>query len=191
MARGGSRFGAGRPSYRLKAGTMVELDVTYLARNGYLIDGNWKRLYWKQSSETKMTGLVIAHSNHIVIEFNSTKQQLYLTQTPCHIGGVRRWLICPYCTKRMGVLYLRNRQFACRNCHQISYQSQSGNAEDRLVEKYHALQYKISHWEIRRAARFYRTHTKYLEVAQQFEALVDSNVMAIVMADTEHCNGSI
>ena len=65
MARGGSRSGAGRPAHRLKAENAISLDVNYLARNGYLDDGNWKRLYWRQYGEERANGLTKAYENYI------------------------------------------------------------------------------------------------------------------------------
>lgn len=183
MSRGGSRRGAGRPAHRLKADSATRLDVNYLARNGYLIDGNWKRLYWSQYGEVCMTGLIKAFDLHISVDIGSNTHWLYLTQTPCHLGGHRRWFICSTCQNRMAVLYLRKNRFGCRTCQKISYQSQSGDAEDRLVWRYHALSDKLFNWKFRKSARYDRTYNKFLDVAWQFEDLVDRGLQRIAMAD--------
>ncbi|MDH4203412.1 MAG: hypothetical protein OEV87_11045 [Phycisphaerae bacterium] len=59
-----------------------------------------------------------------------------LTTTPCHLGGVRYWFICPltvdgvYCGRRVGTLYLASgKYFGCRHCHNLSYESRN---ESRL-----------------------------------------------------------
>lgn len=184
MARGGARWGAGRPAHRLKAENAIALDVNYLSRNGHLDDGNWKRLYWRQYDETHLDGLIKAFDRHITIDFGATTHWLFLTQTPCHLGGHRRWFICPSCQNRMGILYLRNRRFGCRSCQKISYQSQSGDAEDRMVWKYHSLSDKVFNWKFRKAARFNRTYDKFLDVADRFEDLVDRGFQRIAMADS-------
>ena len=183
MARGGARWGAGRPAHRLKAENAIALDVNYLSRNGHLDDGNWKRLFWRQYGEERMQGLVKAFDHHITLDIGATTHWLYLTQTPCHLGGHRRWFICPSCQNRMGVLYLRNRRFGCRTCQKISYQSQSGDAEDRMVWRYHTLYDRVFNWKFKKAARFNRTYDKFLNVAEQFEDLGDRVLEQFAMAD--------
>ena len=183
MARGGARRGAGRPAHRLKAENAVSLKVDYLARNGFLDEGNWNRLSWVQYGQKRLSSLIIARASHISVQIESFEQNLWLTKTPCHIGGYRRWFVCPSCSKPMGVLYLRNKRFACRTCQRISYQSQSGNAQDRIVWKYHSLQDTIVNWKLKRAARFNRTYDKYLKVACQFDAVVEAGLSRIAMAD--------
>jgi len=183
MASGGARWGAGRPAHRLKAEDTTALDVNYLARNGYLIDGNWKRVYWSRLGEVHLTGLVKAFDRYITLDIGANTHWLHLTQTRCHLGGHRRWFVCPTCQNRMGVLYLRNNYFGCRRCQKISYQSQSGDAEDRMVWKYHSLSDKVFNWKFRKAARFNRTYDKFLDAAEQFEDLVDRGFQRIAMAD--------
>ncbi|OYY17875.1 MAG: hypothetical protein B7Y59_11240 [Burkholderiales bacterium 35-55-47] len=86
----------------------------------------------------------------------------------------------------MGVLYLGNRCFGCRRCQKISYQSQSGDAEDRMVWKYHSLSDKVFNWKLKKAARFSRTYDKFLDVAERFEDLVDRRFQRIAMADVNY-----
>ena len=53
-----------------------------------------------------------------------------LEATPCHFGGQRWWFLCPStkhgrpCHRRCRVLYLPSGEtgFACRDCHQLTYQ---------------------------------------------------------------------
>ena len=65
MARGGTRWGAGRPAHRLKAENAVFLNVNYLSKNGYLDEGNWKRLRWSLYGKEFVNGLIRAHEQHI------------------------------------------------------------------------------------------------------------------------------
>jgi hypothetical protein len=52
-----------------------------------------------------------------------------LVATPCHLGGVRWWFLCPLskngvpCGKRVRKLYLSGRYFGCRHCHDLTYRS--------------------------------------------------------------------
>ncbi len=57
--------------------------------------------------------------------------------TDCHFGGRRFWFLCPIkisgsiCARRCGVLYLKEGIFGCRNCHNLSYESQQENHAEK------------------------------------------------------------
>jgi hypothetical protein len=52
-----------------------------------------------------------------------------LVTTPCHLGGVRWWFVCPLsvggvgCGCRVRKLYLSGKYFGCRRCHALTYRS--------------------------------------------------------------------
>jgi hypothetical protein len=54
-----------------------------------------------------------------------------LVTTPCNLGGVRYWFICPLitngrvCGRRVSKLYLAagSKYFGCRHCHNLTYVS--------------------------------------------------------------------
>ena len=50
-------------------------------------------------------------------------QEVYFDWTKCNYGGHRPWLICMDCGRRVGVIYLRVKKFACRHCHNLTYRS--------------------------------------------------------------------
>ncbi len=52
-------------------------------------------------------------------------QRAVLESTRANLGGVRWWWLCPYCPRRCLKLYLAPRSdfFACRICHDLSYES--------------------------------------------------------------------
>ena len=58
---------------------------------------------------------------------------IYLDETPCHLGGVRYWFLCPLsrgqkaCGRRVGVLYFNGKYFGCRHCLRLTYMSKSIN----------------------------------------------------------------
>lgn len=55
---------------------------------------------------------------------------IQLTTTPCHLGGYRNWFFCPKCDRRCEILYT-GMPFRCRECHNLSYASQSESKKDR------------------------------------------------------------
>ena len=50
-----------------------------------------------------------------------------LVRTKCHLGGYRDWFECPRCSKRAGILYRDEDDFACRKCLFLGYRSQKVN----------------------------------------------------------------
>lgn len=51
--------------------------------------------------------------------------QLGLSETKTGNGGIRRWFICPLCTKKVGILYKHpiNQVLGCRCCLGLDYRS--------------------------------------------------------------------
>ncbi len=65
-----------------------------------------------------------------------------LTTTPLPWGGLKWWFTCPLtkheisCQRRVGKLYLLGRYFACRHCHELTYQScQDSHKYDRCLDE--------------------------------------------------------
>ena len=66
-----------------------------------------------------------------------------ITSTHCNYGGVRLWFLCPgwkngvSCGRRCRKLYLRGIVFACRQCHDLTYEStqKSGSLFYELIER--------------------------------------------------------
>ena len=63
-----------------------------------------------------------------------------LTTTPLPWGGRKWWFVCPLtkhdvpCRRRVGKLYLLGRYFACRHCHELTYQScQESHRRQRII----------------------------------------------------------
>ena len=56
-------------------------------------------------------------------------RSIRLVTTPCHLGGVRWWFVCPLaaggraCGRRVRKLYLCGRYFGCRTCHRLTYRT--------------------------------------------------------------------
>ncbi len=64
-------------------------------------------------------------------EKNDFDYKVQLTTTPCYFGGNRHWFVCSaskngiYCGRRVGVLYLGGKYFACRHCYNLTYNSRN------------------------------------------------------------------
>jgi hypothetical protein len=54
-----------------------------------------------------------------------------VTTTPCHLGGVRSWFVCPTCGRRCAILYPHD----CRLCRNGHYASELQSPLDRKLNK--------------------------------------------------------
>jgi len=66
-------------------------------------------------------------------EAQNRTQRIPIATTACPYGGVRYWLRCFACSRRMKKLYFKSGVFACRHCHQLVYRSaQAAHSDDKL-----------------------------------------------------------
>jgi len=58
---------------------------------------------------------------------NPYDSRIRLITTPCNLGGVRYWFVCPECWERVGGLYLvpGRTNFRCRQCNNLTYRSRN------------------------------------------------------------------
>jgi hypothetical protein len=68
-------------------------------------------------------------------------QSIAITRTPCAFGGRRPWFRCEvyrngkFCGRRVAILYSAGGIFACRHCHDLSYQSQNETPTLRCIRR--------------------------------------------------------
>jgi hypothetical protein len=135
MGTGGSRNGAGRPSWHTRADRCLKLNVADLKRHGVLQRAGYVGWRWKNTDtgeEIGAIGLMVSPMSALRLNFttngNNVAQYIPLQHTACNYGGTRAWLSCPECRRRVGVLFLRGGRFVCRHCGQVAYASQSDDA---------------------------------------------------------------
>lgn len=108
-------------------------------------------------------------------------QRVQLTITNCNYGGVRYWFICPLeCKKRIGVLYLHNNEFGCRQCHNLTYRSK--NMGRNSIVRLAAISYKLFLFRQPRRLRYagkmtkyFQRWEKYLEKVEPYLKLMNKN----------------
>ena len=143
MAKGGARWGAGRPGYRVKGEHLMRLDIRAIHRRGLLWVGGTNTWSWSRGGEhvgsvrftVEIDSIRLAYS----VSGQDASQCIATNTTPCAYGGSRTWFSCPACCRRAALLYLRSGRFACRSCQGVSYASQSGSESDRVHARYHKL----------------------------------------------------
>jgi hypothetical protein len=137
MAKGGMRFGAGRPAHRLQEGHTRSIDVRRWQRDGLLREGGFG-WHWKDADtgELKSSIGVSVQPFRVVLSYTSGQRTfdtpIRITHTACNYGGSRPWFNCPGCHRRCAKLFLRWGLFQCRVCSQIAYRSQCEDTIGRL-----------------------------------------------------------
>ena len=120
----------------------TELCIFRLNKWGLLKGWHNTTLTWtrKFSDNESSAGLVIdvvcehpyAKLNYTITRYRDGSKQSYdyrigLAKTPCHLGGVRFWFLCPHCGRRSGKLYRKplGEVYLCRICNDLTYESRN------------------------------------------------------------------
>lgn len=124
-------------------GSYHQVDIRWINRQTQLKPG-LHSLHWSRNGEpTGSIGYRIegpedgqATALRLIYSVNGepTEQHVPLDWTDCNYGGSRPWVLCPVCARRVAILY-GGRRFACRKCHNLTYQSTREDASDRAIEK--------------------------------------------------------
>jgi hypothetical protein len=154
MGRGGSRYGAGRPAYKVKAEQCRAVDARRWAREGILDGGRIGTWAWTDAETGELMASVGYESDsHAVTLTYSLSGQLMRQRVPtrrttCNYGGTRAWFACPRCSRQVAVLFLRNLGFGCRKCNRIAYSSQSDDPMGRAWRRQTKIERRLGDdWE--------------------------------------------
>lgn len=143
---------SGRVGWRAKCEHLLSIDVRRWARERCLGRGSFN---WRWTINGDQTCSISVYGGLNSIELSYTKDgeayryPVRLNETPCHLGGARRWFICPAvsCQRRAAKLYLGNRYFACRRCYNLAYQSQCYSRQDRAMTQAGKIRLKLGGYE--------------------------------------------
>ncbi|MCQ8184870.1 hypothetical protein [Parvularcula maris] len=135
---GGYGSGAARSRCATKTSELLSIDLADLRRWGVLdhlkSEGGGFRagtLTWSRGGHTHSTisyqvdedaFTLIYRTRRPGEEWQDKRQRIGWAFTGQKMGGQRRWFSCPSCHARARVLY--GSPFACRSCHQATYESQ-------------------------------------------------------------------
>src|SRR5258708_39773774 len=91
------------------------LDVRELNRAGLLV-GGWievrPTLRWPRIA----TMQVARYRIRLEFDNQSLPQNIRVSWTRCHYGGLRPWLHCPHCDRRVARLFKGLAGYCCRTC---------------------------------------------------------------------------
>lgn len=193
---------------KVETGQCMRLPIYTLAKHEYFLDGYKScrntSLFFRHSFSGKESSIgatisLIEGYQFVSLYYTATlpttgeemkvEDHFPLVTTPCYFGGIRYWFICTHendgkaCGRRVGVLYMKGHQFACRHCHDLTYNSRkiSGRFKDAgniisipdLEEA--ESQVKRTHY----AGKPTRKYLRYLCMEHKFKRNWFMNVMTI------------
>jgi len=137
---------------KLEADGLKKIDIPFLKKQGYL-KNSWASgtMTWSRNGTTtgsvgiqsvirddeKYIRIYYTQTDHSTGQKTDFDYQIPLVTTPCYFGGFRYWFQCPWyangvhCQKRVGVLYLGDKYFACRHCYLLTYESRNVNTFEK------------------------------------------------------------
>lgn len=123
----------------------LAFDIRRWARDGLLVPGNSFGWHWSHDGERIGDIRVAIEGLGARLKYRTRdgggdwEPMEYLVRTvsqPCNFGGYRQWFVCPVqgCGRRVAILY-GGKVFACRDCHQLVYPSQSEESYQRASRR--------------------------------------------------------
>ena len=112
------------------------VDLRVLKRHDLIHPGAVGQLSWSQGGairfrvEPERLVLIYRHRPYGG-EWEPVEETVRFDWTKCHFGGMRVWLKCPECNRRVAVIYNAGKRFLCRACCGLNYASQQGTANGR------------------------------------------------------------
>lgn len=153
MAKGGLRYGAGRPGWHGKVEHCRSIDIRRFQREDMLKPGSWS-WQWRDAETQKVVSSIgiIGAATHMILNYSandvSITEHINITRTSCKLGGSRAWFHCPRCYGRVAKLHLRGGRFACRGCQRLAYTSQSEDILGRLWRQQAKIEAKLApNWQ--------------------------------------------
>jgi len=136
-----------------KTDTALRISANELQKMGALVAWSRNHIEWTTNGRVTASMQVMAESDIVVFDYAVTRNGIThsvcdtigLERTPCHFGGSRVWFKCPSCDKRALVLYAGSSgHFACRTCHNLTYNSQCESEFDRNIRRLTKLRKRLN-----------------------------------------------
>lgn len=190
MGRGGTRYGAGRPGWHVKAEYCKSLDARRLQRDGWLRPGVSCAWGWR-NADGESTGSISlrVEAGALVLSYKLNgepfTERVPILRTACNYGGGRSWFGCPRCGRRVAVLYLRH-GFACRQCSRVAYASQSDDVTGRAWRVQRKIEARLDKYWQRPKGMHQTTHSRLLAAIFECEERRDAALCAWAVRHWPH-----
>lgn len=150
-------WGSGRwQSGRNTTSDYRALDIRHLAKEHMLVPGKGFGWQWSRDGEVIASIQIRVSEDYLTLNYRARNHgedwqtfdyRVFLDWTACRLGGRRAWFRCPArgCGRRVAVLY-GGTIFACRHCHQLAYDSQNEQWDDRVTRRAEKIRQRLG-WE--------------------------------------------
>lgn len=171
MGKGGSRYGAGRPGWRIKAEDCVKIDVRGRHRWGGFEPGDYGTMHLRKGKTVRYRvdddagALTLTHD----LAGSPMEQRVPLQRTALHYGGSRLWFTCPRCPRRVAILFLGADGFGCRQCSMVAYSSQSEDKVDRAWRRQSKIERRFGPGHTQPEGMQFRTYRRLKDQIAQCE----------------------
>ena len=180
MSKGGSRYGAGRPGWHVKAEDCRQIDVREWQRLGCFepsVAGTW---YFTDRATLDYRAEADVVVLHHALAGRPMDQRVPITRTSCHYGGERPWFACPNCTRRVALLYLKpGAEFACRRCSSVAYASQREDAITRSWRRQDKIERRLGAGQTRPGGM---RQTRHVALLRQIVHCEEQRAKALLVA---------
>jgi len=166
------------------------VDIRFLKKQGYLNPGVSGTLSWNCGGEKtgsirfKIIGNYLQlnyRQRHYGEEWEDKEELIRFDWTDCNYGGKRPWLLCPHCSRRVGVLHGLNSGFLCRHCYKLPYGSQREGYLDRLIRKARKIRKRLgsdSEWYGKPKGMHWKTFDRLANEEQSIDEVINSAINA-------------
>lgn len=170
---------------KIKTNELEKLDITEF-KSACLLNGRMSTdITFRDGLKAKLCVYAFRPNGYMNIIFPKQAQQfdetIKLDTSRCYLGGYRYWFICSgrgehHCNNRVRILYRVGLEFACRQCHNLAYESNStGKSKFYMITKWNKLRDKILNLtpKVKRkkyAGKETKNNIKLANLIRQYEA---------------------
>lgn len=178
-------FGSGRRPERTRYAVedMRSIPMSWIKVNKAALLKAPRAINWKVGDSSYGSALIGLEGNSVRVTFQVREakdrpwQHLAVSvetiEQPCHLGGVRRWFVCPRCGQRVGTLYIGS-DVGCRHCMRLTYWSAQADKMERLRLKKKKILSRMEGGHLAAPQRMQqKTYLRHLQQYQKVEEQIN------------------
>lgn len=165
---------------------LVSISVQTLYNFGVNKGGGYGPIDWNNPIEIKVNTQINDSFMKIEYTLNSIKfdYSINLITTECNYGGVRYWIQCPRCDRRVGKVFLLGTYFLCRHCNNLTYESRllSGKWKmaGKIISKLELRKSLLKVKRIRYNGKFTKKYMNFLAKEEKFSSIYKKNIQVLM-----------
>lgn len=138
---------------KLRTNELERLDIREFKRAGLLNGRVSTDIIFRDGLKVNLNVHAFRPNGYLNLAFpketGHSDEAIRLETSHCYFGGYRYWFVCSgkgdnQCNNRVGVLYRAGLDFACRRCHNLTYESNAtGKSKLYIITRWDRLRSKI------------------------------------------------